>query len=90
MTRVVDRDLHEESGSFWLVLEDDGTTVTYGHQLGSRVILRISGVNNPTECTMIVPDAFIMSDDDSISPSYRLVAFDNRPNFFEGKNENSN
>ncbi len=73
-------DYHEETGEFWLVLDDNIATITYGHQLSDRVILRVAGTTNTAECMLVIPDAFIVSDGEK----YKLVDFKKTTRIFEG------
>lgn len=45
---------------FWIVLDSNIATTTYGHQHGNSVILRVSGSSSTAECMMIVPDSEIV------------------------------
>lgn len=53
--------IHHKHDKFWIVLDDDGSSVTYGHQLDNRVILRIVGVQKGSiESVTIIPDSEIV------------------------------
>lgn len=85
---VTPRDLHDEYDEFWLLLDSNQSTVTYGHQLGSRVLLRIAGVDQPVEHTMIVPNAVILpvdGDNGEVDGLFKLVAFECMPNIFDSE-----